>query len=336
MYFLVVAAMMEPKQDNLEKYLQNMIATTKLNDNLNKMMKTTRSFDEELEHTQKQTQQAISDAFAKMINLSYELEHVNAKEITNPNSIPDVANNKLASKFVNRLSKLSVTEKFKLLFRAFKRKPQIVIKYFLGMIFGRILAIILYIVAAFIPAIPLPESMTGWIGKPLKALGSAVVSMRGFVADPSMIVGIVTNIPTDINKLLQKIGEFFQHYGRRVWFFIVRTVKHPKLAYEDLVKWSRQNAKFFIRICRSAMALTCSFVMIKLAMIFLLPLFGGIAITILGLKISVLMFVVVRMIFDKVGEFIGAKVFSIVRKAINKLIALYRLYRMVRQTLKYW
>ena len=50
--------------------------------------------------------------------------------------------------------------------------------------------------------------------------------------------------------------------------------------------------------------------MIKLAMIFLLPLFGGVAITIAGLKISILLFVVVRMIVDKIGELIGTKVFG--------------------------
>ena len=324
------------EQSDFEKRLQNMIATTKLNDNLNKMMKTTRSFDEELEHQQQQTQQAISDAFTKMINLSYELEHKNAAELSGEDVIKNSVDNKLAAKFANKISKLPITERFKLLLRAFKRKPQVVIKYFLGMIFGRLLAIILYIVAAFIPAIPLPESMTGWIGKPLKALGGVVVSMRGFMTDPSMIIGIVTSIPTDINKLLQKIGEFFQYHGRRLGAFIVRVYRHPRLAYEDVVKWSREHVHFFIRGCRAVMACTCSFIMIKFAMIFLLPLFGGIAITVVGVKLSVLMFVVVRMIFDKVGEFIGAKVFSIVRKVINKMIALYRLYRMVRQTLKYW
>ena len=69
--------------------------------------------------------------------------------------------------------------------------------------------------------------------------------------------------------------------------------------------------------------------MIKLAMIFLLPLFGGIALTVLGLKVSVLMFVIVRMIFDKVGEFIGTKVFT-------KISTLYKFYKAVRQALDAW
>lgn len=318
----------EDNKSSLEKSLQKMISTTNTFDNFQKMMNTTRSFDAELEYQRKQARKAISDAFTKMINLSYALEHESERAIKKSSTVPkqsiDPSNVDLVDKFI---SKLPV--KYRHLPRAFKRNPQLVIKYFLGMILGRILAIILYIVAAFIPAIPVPESVSGWIGKPLKALGSAVVSMRGFAADPSMIINVITNIPTDINKLLQKIGEFFQFYGKRAWAFIVRTVRHPKLAYEDLVKWSRQNVKFLVRLCRSAMALTFSFIMIKLAMIFLLPLFGGIAITILGLKISVLLFVIVRMIFDKIGEFIGTKVFA-------KIAIIYKFYKAIRNALDSW
>lgn len=183
-------------------------------------------------------------------------------------------------------------------------------KCFAGMRLGLCMAIILYIIASFVPEIPVPESAQGWVGKPIRALGSAVVSARGVVADPSIIVGMVTSIPTDINKLLQKIGEFFQFYGRRAWAFTVRAVRHPRLAYDDLTRWSREHGRFIVRLCRSAVALTFSFIMIKLAMIFLLPLFGGVAITIAGLKISILLFVVVRMIVDKIGELIGTKVFG--------------------------
>ena len=318
----------EDNKSSLEKSLQKMINTTNTFDNFQKMMNTTRSFDAELEYHRKQARKAISDAFTKMINLSYALEHESERAIKKSAPVPkqavDSSNVDLVDKFI---SKLPI--KYRRLPQAFKRNPQIVIKYFLGMILGRVLAIILYIVAAFIPAIPVPESVSGWIGKPLKALGSAVVSMRGFAADPSMIINVITNIPTDINKLLQKIGEFFQFYGRRAWAFIVRTVRHPKLAYEDLVKWSRQNGKFLVRLCRSAMALTFSFIMIKLAMIFLLPLFGGIAITILGLKISVLLFVIVRMIVDKIGEFIGTKVFA-------KIASIYKFYKAIRNALDSW
>ena len=325
----VVILMAEDKHKELEQSLKKMMQTTSTFDNFQKMMRTTRTFDEELNHRRKQAQKAISDAFAKMINLSYSLEHEGEQEIKKAESKAskssiETANNDLLSKFISKLP-----AKYRHLPHAFKRNPKIVIKYFLGMIIGRILAIILYIVATFIPAIPVPESISGWIGKPLKAVGSTVVSMRGFISDPATIINVITNIPTDINKLLQKIGEFFQFYGRRAWAFIIRTVRHPRLAYEDLTKWSRENAKFLVRLCRSAAALTCSFIMIKLAMIFLLPLFGGIAITVLGIKVSLLLFVIVRMIVDKIGELIGTKVFA-------KIAEIYKFFKYVRQCLDAW
>ncbi|MBR2179481.1 MAG: hypothetical protein IJ862_03675 [Selenomonadaceae bacterium] len=308
------------KSDQLEKSLQRMMKTTNTFDNFQKMIKTTHTFDEELELAKAQSRKAISDAFARMINLSYELEKSSKRAISKETNQEIIAEAKkrrgrvtyndddtwqLTKKLINCLP-----SKYRHLPHAFRRNPKLVIKYFVGMILGRVLAIILYIIAAFVPAIPVPESVQGWVGKPIKALGSAVVSTRGLIADPSMIIGIVTNIPTDINKLLQKIGEFFQFYGKRAWAFTVKAVRHPRLAYYDLTKWSREHGRFIVRLCRSALALTCSFIMIKLAMIFLLPLFGGVAITVAGLKISILLFVVVRMIVDKIGEFIGTKVFG--------------------------
>ena len=305
--------------ENLEQSLQKIIKTTNTFDNFQEMMKTTRSFDEELEYTKAQSRKAIADAFSKMINLSHELEKQNERAIRTGLRLQKLQpknsrfNRSLIVKLINCLP-----AKYRNLPLAFRRNPNLVVKYFLGMIIGRVLAIVLYIIAAFIPAIPVPESVQGLVGKPIKALGSAVVSARGFISDPAMIIGVVTTIPTDINKLLQKIGEFFQFYGRRASALVVRTVRNPKLAYEDLTKWSRQHARFFVRLFRSALALTCSFIMIKLAMIFLLPLFGGIAITVMGLKVSILLFVVVRMIVDKVGEFIGTKVFGKLTSIYNQ------------------
>ena len=312
--------------DELQKSLQKMIKTTNTFDNFQQMMKTTRTFDEELELAKAQSRKVIADAFAKMINLSYDLEKSSNRAIKKAVNQEIIAKSKqrrnvtefedsyqLTKKLINCLP-----SKYRHLPHAFRRNPKLVMKYFLGMILGRILAIILYIIAAFIPAIPVPEAVQGWIGKPVRAIGSAVVSMRGFAADPSMIVGVVTSIPTDINKLLQKIGEFFQFYGKRAWAFTVKAIKHPRLAYEDLSNWSRSHGRFFVRLCRSAVALTFSFIMIKLAMIFLLPLFGGVALTIMGLKVSILLFVVVRMIVDKIGELIGTKLFGKLSSIYNR------------------
>ena len=292
-----------------------MIHTTATFDNFQKMMKTTRTFDEELEHHTKESNKAISNTFRKLLKISYILEKRSETTIRTRlrvHKLKKISDNGLLSRMIN-----SLPAKYRNLPLAFRRNPKVVIKYFVGMILGRVLAIILYVLAAFIPAIPVPESVQGMVGKPIRALGSVVVSARGVVSDPAVLVGVVTNIPTDVNKLLQKIGEFFQFYGRRVWSFMVKAVRHPRLAYEDVTRWSRNNARFFTRMCRTAVAVTCSFVMIKLAMIFLLPLFGGVAITVMGLKISILLVVVVRMIVDKIGELIGTKVFG-------KLSAIYK------------
>ena len=312
-----------------EKKLQQMIKTTHMHDNFQQMMKTTMSFDEQYEQAKKNSAKALSNAFAQMINMTQRLEYENEREIRQA-----AAEAKLKGKVVKR-----VPSRFRNLPAAFRRNPGIVIKYFLGMILGRILAISLYIIAAFIPALPVPDSIAGSVGR---LAGGAFGAMRGLVTDFNMatLINIVTNIPTDINKLIQKLGEAIQFYGRRAGAFLIRCVRNPKLAYEDLSAWARTNTKMFVRLSRSIVAVACSFIMIKVAMILLLPLFGGIALTIMGFKISILLFVVMRMIFDKIGEFIGVTLHralvSLCRRIRNKFIDIHNFYKMVKQAVEYW
>ncbi|MBQ9479046.1 MAG: hypothetical protein IJU71_05770 [Selenomonadaceae bacterium] len=312
-----------------DKKLQQMMKTTRMHDNFQDMMKTTESFDEQYEHAKKQGEKALANAFAQMINMTQRLEYENEREIRRAH-----AEAKLKGKVIKR-----VPSRFRNLPAAFRRNPAVVIKYFLGMILGRILAIVLYIIAAFIPALPVPDSIAGSVGR---LAGGAFGAMRSFVTDFNMatLVNIITNIPTDINKLIQKLGEAIQFYGRRAGAFLIRCVRHPRLAYEDLSAWARANTKMFVRLSRSIVAVACSFIMIKVAMILLLPLFGGIALTIMGFKISILLFVVMRMIFDKIGELIGV---TLHRALVNlfrwiriKFIDLHNFYRVVKQSVEYW
>ena len=312
-----------------EKKLQQMMKTTRMHDNFQQMMKTTESFDEQYDRAKQQSTKALANAFAQMINMTQRLEYENEREIKRAE-----AESKLKGKVVKR-----VPSRFRNLPAAFRRNPAVVIKYFLGMILGRIVAIILYIIAAFIPALPVPESIAGSVGR---LAGGAFGAMRGFVTDFNMatLINIVTNIPTDINKLIQKLGEAIQFYGRRAAAFFIRCVRNPRLAYEDLSAWARANTKMFVRVSRSIVAVACSFIMIKVAMILLLPLFGGIALTIMGFKISILLFVVMRMIFDKIGELIGVKLHGAIVKLCryirNKFIDIHNFYKTVKQATEYW
>ena len=164
---------------------------------------------------------------------------------------------------------------------------------------------------AFIPALPIPDAAAN-MSKPPAVFGEAFRAMRGFVTDfnPQMIIATVTSIPTDINKLIQKVGEFFTYYARRAGAFVVKAIRHPKLAFDDIRKTVRRKAPLFIRLARAAVSVAFSFLLIKLAMIFLLPLFGGIALTVLGIKVSIILFVIARMIADKIGELIGKYIFN--------------------------
>lgn len=307
------------EQRNLARQFVMMMDTTRKNDSDTKrqevarqfaeMMQQTKSFDSERDKLQKAGEVAISDAFARMMKLTHNLEKENEKQLEQFEFPPDVSiehfptvGDKFFHKLVQKLPKR--VQRFP---RAFRRNPKAVIKYFLAMIVGRILAITLYVIAAFIPALPIPESVTGAVGKAPNFLGGALGTMRGAVMEFSMqsVTATVTNIPTDINKLLQKIGEFFQYYGRRAGKFFILSVKHPKLAFKETKIFCKQKAPLFLRLGKGACGVAFSFFVIKLAMVFLLPLFGGIAITVLGFKISIILIVVVRMAVSTLSEVVG-------------------------------
>lgn len=303
------------KQSDLERALQRMMQTTKSTDLRNafeKMIDVTRSFDQEVEARQKEQEQNIADAFQKMIRLSRSLEVENEEQIAR-----EEARAKPPEKKIDKVKK-KVPRRIRSFPAAFKRNPKAVIKYFLGLVMGRVLAIVLYVLMAFIPALPIPDAVAN-MSKPPAVIGAAFGSMRNFVTDfnPQMIIATVTNIPTDINKLIQKIGEFFTFYAKRAAAFTVRAIRHPRLAFDDTRKYVRNKAPMFIRLARGAFSVAFSFLLIKLAMIFLLPLFGGIALTVLGIKVSIILFVVARMIADKVGELIGKYVFKGGWKFVN-------------------
>ena len=346
---------MSDKQQELSKNFQRMIHATKADDNDNhqrqmanrlmqmiettkkidgdeqqkilaqqfaEMMQQTRSFDSERDKLEKAGEVAISNAFQKMILLSHKLEEENKLKIEFP---PDVgiekfpsAGDKLFCTLINKLPKR--VRRFP---QAFRRNPRAVIKFFLAMIIGRVLAITLYVIAAFIPALPIPDSVAGAVGKAPTFLGGALGSLRGAVVEfsPQAVMATVTSIPTDINKLLQKFGEFIQYYAQRTGRFILLMIRHPRIAFREICKFGSEHAQLFLRMGKGAIGVIISFIAIKLAMIFLLPLFGGIAITILGFKISIILIVVVRMavstLSEVVGKLIGGKFIRYCKSVYN-------------------
>ena len=329
----------EDKQRELAKNLQRMVRVTKADDQDNEqrklasnfmqmmdttkkidhdekqkeiarqfaeMMEQSKNFDAEREKLEKVGENAVADAFARMINLTEQLEKENQKNFDFPPDVNIEHYPSAGDKFFNLLvSKLPPRiRKFP---RAFRRNPKAVIKYFFAMAIGRVLAITLYVIAAFIPALPIPDSVAGIGSKIPNVFGNALGAMRGFVTEFSMqsVMATVTTIPTDINKLLQKVGEFFQYYGRRAAHFSKKIFTNPIGACRDVRNFCKRNAQFLLRLLKGALGVAFSFLAIKLAMVFLLPLFGGIAITVLGFKISIILIVVVRMAISTLSEVVG-------------------------------
>lgn len=317
--------MQTTKKSDLEQALQKMMQTTRSTDLQNafrKMIHVTRSLDQQIDEQQKAQEKNIADAFQKMIRLSHSLEHDSEREIVSYEHAQDLTidEDKKAPPPENKLDKVKkkVPRRIRNFPAAFRRNPKTVIKYFLGMALGRILAIVLYVLMALIPALPIPDAVAN-MSKPPAIFGTAFNSMRTFFSDlsPQMIMATITSIPTDINKILQKVGEFFTYYAKRAGAFMMNLIRHPMQTLRDVRKSIRKKMPLIIRLARATFSVIFSFILIKLAMIFLLPLFGGIALTILGIKVSIILFVVARMIADKIGELIGKYIFNGGLKFVN-------------------
>ena len=339
-------------QDNHQRQLANnflqMMAETKKIDEDEKrrevarqfaeMMEQSRTFDSEREKLEEASKTAVADAFTRMIELTQKLERENKSQFEFP---PDVNIEHFPStgdKFFQFLVK-KLPPRLRRFPRAFRRNPRAVLKYFFAMVIGRVLAITLYVIAAFIPALPIPDAVAGIGGKIPNVFGNALGAMRGFVTDFSAqsVIAMVTNIPTDINKLLQKVGEFFQYYGRRTANFIKKIFQQPGDAWKDICEFFKRNAQFLLRLLKGAVGVAFSFLAIKLAMVFLLPLFGGIAITILGFKISIILIVVVRMAISTgseiVGKLLGGKCLRVCKKIYHNPEIL---WDRVRENMEQW
>lgn len=302
------------------------------------MMEQSRSFDAEREKLEQAGQVAVADAFTRMINLTEKLERENQSQFEFPPEVNIEHFPSVGDKFFNQLIN-KLPPRVRRFPRALRKNPRAVLKYFFAMVVGRVLAVTLYVIAAFIPALPIPDSVAGIGGKIPSVFGNALGAMRGFVTEFSMqsVMVTVTNIPTDINKLLQKIGEFFQFYGRRTASFTKKFFQNPGEAFQDIRNFFRRNAKLLLRLLKGALGVAFSFLAIKLAMVFLLPVFGGIAITVLGFKISIILIVIVRMavstVSEIVGKLLGGKFLHYCKKVYNDPEILWDL---IRQNMDQW
>ena len=298
-----------PKQFDLAASFQNMMQVTQEVDRENK----------------RRAEEAIANAFQKMIDLSAKIEKQN-QQIQEAarreyEERTRVCNNKVANRILKK-----APAKYRRLPKVFKKNPKLVLKYFGGILFGRMLAIVIYIVAMLIPALPLPENIVAWVGKPVRAIGGMFVTFRATTFDLEMIMRIITTIPTDINRLLQQLGEGIAYYGREFARFIALLFQHPKLAIRRMIEYCKSHKNMMFRIGRGTVMLIFSFMLIKAAMIFFLPLLGGIALTVVGVKVSMLIFLIVRMISDKFGQFLGRRLYRYS----------YRTYIFIRSHLPGW
>ena len=191
---------------------------------------------------------------------------------------------------------MKIPARFRRLPQAFRRNPKLVTKYFVSILLWRIL---IYLAAIFILSIVAPRSI------------AAVRKIH-----PRAIIKLAKSIPTDIEKFLPKIGEIFLYYGRRFIDFTSLTIHNPGLALEVFLHFFRTNGTMISRMTRNATTFFVSFLLVKVAMIFIMPILSGVMLTVAGIRISMLLIFLTKFALNKIGNILG----KIIHRAARELI----------------
>lgn len=191
---------------------------------------------------------------------------------------------------------MKIPARFRRLPSAFRKNPKLVSRYFLSMILWRI---IIYLVAILILSLVAPRS---------------IAAVRKI--NPRTVIKLIRSIPSDIEKFLPKLGEIFLYYGKSFIEFAALTIRNPGLALEVCLHFFRTNIPMISRLTRNATTFLFSFLLVKIAMIFIMPILSGVAMTVAGVRISMLLIFTAKFALNKLGQILGKMLHRLAKNMI--------------------
>lgn len=207
---------------------------------------------------------------------------------------------------------MKIPVRFRRLPKAFQRNPKLVTKFFLSILFRRIITIVFYISAILILSFIAPRTVAMLIKNPTK-----IFSLMQKVS-LTTIVKLAREMPSDISKFLNHFSEFFHRYGKRFLKFNLLLIRDPFAAIDSMSRFCQENVKLLSRIGKSASAFLFSLLLVKFAMIFIVPLISGVAVTIAGIRLSMILIFAVKFVFDKIGNVIGKLLYRLAKSTFAK------------------
>ena len=235
-------------------------------------------------------------------------------------------------------------KKFKLRFRAFKRKPFLFLRHFLLIIIFRFFGVI---ICLFFTVLPLP--LSNFIQhlmnlnlslNSLKDILSSVKQLatnfytiipstndimrfiKSFLLNfsPSNFYNILRSLPHDLRQLFLQIFDYLRQRLKDIRLFI-RSLFPLRQAFSRFQKFIITNARLARRLFRNLLMVFFNVLLIKILFLIIIPLLGISTIYFIGIDISLIIIATLSLLTSQLGTLIGKSVTNI----------LIRLYDIIQQ-----
>ena len=235
-------------------------------------------------------------------------------------------------------------KKFKLRFRAFKRKPFLFLRHFLLIIIFRFFGVI---ICLFFTVLPLP--LSNFIQhlmnlnlslNSLKDILSSVKQLatnfytiipstndimrfiKSFLLNfsPSNFYNILRSLPHDLRQLFLQIFDYLRQRLKDIRLFI-RSLFPLRQAFSRFHKFIITHARLVRRLFRNLLMVFFNVLLIKILFLIIIPLLGISTIYFIGIDISLIIIATLSLLTSQLGALIGKSVTNI----------LIRLYDIIQQ-----
>lgn len=235
-------------------------------------------------------------------------------------------------------------KKFKLRFRAFKRKPFLFLRHFLLIIIFRFFGVI---ICLFFTVLPLP--LSNFIQhlmnlnlslNSLKDILSSVKQLatnfytiipstndimrfiKSFLLNfsPSNFYNILRSLPPDLRQLFLQIFDYLRQRLKDIRLFI-RSLFPLRQAFSRFHKFIIIHARLARRLFRNLLMVFFNVLLIKILFLIIIPLLGISTIYFIGIDISLIIIATLSLLTSQLGTLIGKSVTNI----------LIRLYDIIQQ-----
>lgn len=235
-------------------------------------------------------------------------------------------------------------KKFKLRFRAFKRKPFLFLRHFLLIIIFRFFGVIICLFFTILP-LPLSNFIQHLMNlnlslNSLKDILSSVKQLatnfytiipstndimrfiKSFLLNfsPSNFYNILRSLPHDLRQLFLQIFDYLRQRLKDIRLFI-RSLFPLRQAFSRFHKFIIIHARLARRLFRNLLMVFFNVLLIKILFLIIIPLLGISTIYFIGIDISLIIIATLSLLTSQLGTLIGKSVTNI----------LIRLYDIIQQ-----